>query len=85
MTRNPGPVSVTISARRWAVSPVDSCVHLLPDGEHLPGALMARCGHLVPTEVHQYDQPPPRPPCEGCRLTFLADFALRAAAGMSID
>jgi hypothetical protein len=73
---------VISSARRWAVSPVDCCVHLLPEGDHLPSGLTARCGHQLPTTVHQYGQPPPGPPCEGCRLIFLSDFALR---GMSID
>jgi hypothetical protein len=28
---------VTRSPRRWAVSPLDFCVHLLPEGGHLPG------------------------------------------------
>jgi hypothetical protein len=65
---------VTGSAR-WAVSPRDFCVHLLsPEGGHLPGLLKARCGHLLPTAVNQHDQPPPGPPCEPCRVIFLADF-----------
>lgn len=82
MTRNPGPALETSSARRWAVSPDDCCVHLLPEGDHLPSGLTARCGHQLPTAVRQCGQPPPGPPCEGCRLIFLADFAL---CGMSND
>jgi hypothetical protein len=61
---------------RWALSPMDACVHLMvPTGEHPPGVLPARCGHLLPTVVHQHDQPPPGTPCKHCRLIFLADFA----------
>lgn len=75
MTRNPGPALVISSARRWAVSPVDCRVHLLPEGAHPPGGLTARCGHQLPTAVLQYDQPPPGTPCEGCRLVFLGDLA----------
>ena len=52
---------MTRSPRRWAVSPLDFCVHLLPEGGHLPGGLTARCGHLLPTAIHQLDQPPPGP------------------------
>jgi hypothetical protein len=76
---------VTRAARRWVVSPLDFCVHLLPEGGHLSGGLTARCGHQLPTAVHQLDQPPPGSPCEGCRLIFLADFALRAAANQLVD
>jgi hypothetical protein len=76
---------VTHAARRWVVSPLDFCVHLLPEGGHLSGGLTARCGHQLPTAVHQLDQPPPGSPCEGCRLIFLADFALRATAGVLTD
>jgi hypothetical protein len=77
---------VTHATRRWAVSPLDFCVHLLPEGGHFPGELTARCGHLLPTAaVHQHDQPPPGAPCEGCRLIFLADFVLRATAGGLTD
>jgi hypothetical protein len=54
-------------------------------GGHLPGGLTARCGHLLPTAIHQLDQPPPGPPCEDCRLILLADFALQAAAGGLTD
>jgi hypothetical protein len=73
------------AARRWVVSPLDSCVHLLPEGSHLSSGLTARCGHLLPTAVHQLDQPPPGSPCEGCRLILLADFALRATANQLVD
>lgn len=69
----------------WAVSPVDSCVHLLVrEGEHLTGVVQARCGVLLPTDVPQLDQPPPGPPCEPCRQIFIADFTTtrsRPAAG----
>lgn len=81
---------------RWAISPLDSSVHLQPDsaseprriasepdgisdldrrcvtGDHL--ALTARCGHLLPPAVHWHDQPPPGPPCEPCRMLYLAGF-----------
>ncbi len=67
------------------MSPLDFSVHLLPEDGHLPDGLKARCGHLLPTAVHQHDQPPPGAPCEGCRLIFLADFALHAAAGVLTD
>jgi hypothetical protein len=75
------PVTRTRATRRWAVSPLDFCVHLLPEG----GGLTARCGHLLPTAVHQLDQPPPGAPCEDCRLILLADFALQSAAGALTD
>lgn len=76
---------MTHGTRRWAVSPLDFCVHLLHEGGHRPGGLTARCGHLLPTAVNQHDQPPPGAPCEGCRLIFLADFALQATAGVLTD
>lgn len=76
---------MTHTARRWAVSPLDFCVHLLPEGGHLPGGLTARCGHQLPTAVHQLDQPPPGAPCESCRLIVLADFALQSAAAVLTD
>jgi hypothetical protein len=91
MTRYPPGSSVrqkcpvTGAARRWVVSPLDFCVHLLPEGGHLSGGLTARCGHLLPTAVHQLDQPPPGAPCEGCRLIFLADFAWQSAAHQLVD
>ena len=69
--------SVTRSTRRWAVSPLDLCVHLMPEGGPSWGVLTARCGRQLPTAVNQHDQPPPGPPCEPCRLTFLADFVDR--------
>jgi hypothetical protein len=71
-----------IRSTRWAISPLDCAVHLLvSEGDHPPGVLQARCGHLLPTVVHHLDQPPPGLPCENCRLIFLADCALHAAAG----
>lgn len=75
---------VTRAVRRWAVSPLDCCVHLLPEEDHLPGGLTVRCGHQLPTGVGHFDQPLPGPPCEGCRLILLADFALHAAAEASV-
>jgi hypothetical protein len=59
------------SSVRWAVSP-DRVVHLL---DHTLGGRTARCGALLPTDTHWYDQPPPGPPCEDCRVIYLADFA----------
>jgi hypothetical protein len=70
-----------IRSTRWAISPLDCAVHLLAPGDDPPSVVEARCGHLLPTVVHQLDQPPPGPPCEDCRLIFLADCALHAAAG----
>ncbi|MGH3777292.1 MAG: hypothetical protein ACRDRR_16450 [Pseudonocardiaceae bacterium] len=58
----------------FAMSPVDSCVHLLtPEGDQCPDALTARCGLLLTTVTTCHDQPPPGPPCEQCRLIFLAE------------
>jgi hypothetical protein len=69
-------------ARCWATSPVDHAVHLLVrEGDHPTGALMARCGALLSADLPQLDQPPPGPPCENCRVIYLADCALHAAAG----
>jgi hypothetical protein len=70
---------------RWARSPLDFHVHLVPEGDYLRGVLTARCGHELPTAVHRHDQPPPGPPCERYRLSFLADSTTtpesRPAAG----
>ncbi|MGH3693755.1 MAG: hypothetical protein ACRDRX_07145 [Pseudonocardiaceae bacterium] len=66
---------MTRPARWWVLSPLDGAVHLLgPEVEHPPGVFPARCGHLLPTTVLQYDQPPPGSPCEDCRQIFVADF-----------
>ncbi|MGH3964483.1 MAG: anthrone oxygenase family protein [Pseudonocardiaceae bacterium] len=55
----------------FAMSPVDSCVHLLtPEGDQCPDVLTARCGLLLPPVITCHDQPPPGPPCERCRLIF---------------
>lgn len=56
------------------MSPLDACVHLLPEGDC--GVLTARCGHQLAAGTQQLDQPPPGPPCEDCRLIFLADFGV---------
>lgn len=58
---------MTRRARWWAVSPVRHPVHLLDQR----GVLPARCGHLLPIVVYQYDQPPPGPPRERCRQISL--------------
>ncbi len=58
---------------RWALSPLDSSVHLLSGAGQLPGELDARCGARLPAAAIQRDQPPPGPPCEDCRQIFLAD------------
>ncbi|MCA1704476.1 MAG: hypothetical protein LC808_14935 [Actinobacteria bacterium] len=61
---------------RWALSKQDFCVHLVaPPTEPRASILIARCGHPLPPGTHQHDQPPPGPPCERCRLIFLADFS----------
>ncbi|MGH3896699.1 MAG: hypothetical protein ACRDTA_00305 [Pseudonocardiaceae bacterium] len=72
--------------RWWAVSPLDGAVHLVPEGgAHPPGGLNASCGAVLPVAAIQHDQPPPGPPCESCRVLFLADFtatpSTRPAAG----
>ncbi|MGH8571015.1 MAG: hypothetical protein ACREX8_00360 [Gammaproteobacteria bacterium] len=57
---------------RFAMSPVDSCVHLLTlEGD--PDVLTARCGLLLPPVITCHDQPPPGPPCERCRLIFIVE------------
>lgn len=65
------------SSARWAVSP-DRVVHLL---DHRLGGRTARCGALLATDTHRYDQPPPGPPCEDCRVIYLADFAAHPDPG----
>lgn len=60
---------------RWALSPHDSCVQMMASpSKHPQGILTARCGHLLPTTTHTYDQPPRGTPCERCRVMFLGDF-----------
>lgn len=67
---------LVIRSARWALSKQDFCVHLLPsEGKRPADVVVARCGHEMVAEVHEYDQPPPGPPCECCRLIFLADVA----------
>ena len=62
------------SPARWARSPLDYHAHLLlPQSEHPPGVLKARCGELLTTSVTQHDQPLPGLNCQRCRLIFLAD------------
>ncbi len=46
-------------------------------GEHPIGRLRARCGAALDLTVIQHDQPPHGPPCETCRLIFIADHAAR--------
>ena len=59
---------------RWARSSLDYHAHLLiPQGEHPPGVLKARCGELLTTSVTQHDQPLPGLSWQRCRLIFLAD------------
>lgn len=66
---------------RWAVSPLDFCVHMVSmENDHPPDGLKARCAAVLPTVVNQHDQPPPGPPCERCRLMFLADFGRDSSA-----
>ncbi|MGH3769191.1 MAG: hypothetical protein ACRDTX_29275 [Pseudonocardiaceae bacterium] len=59
--------------RWWAVSRTDG--HLVaPEGcDHSPGGLNVRCGAVLPIATVPYDQPPPGPPCESCRVLFLAE------------
>jgi hypothetical protein len=68
--------SPVMRTSRFARSTRDSCVHVVaPAGEHSMDGLTARCGHALPTDVIEHDQPPPGSPCEPCRLMFLEDFA----------
>ena len=68
--------SPMIGSARFARSTRDSHVHVLaPAGEHPTDRLTARCGHVLPTDAIEHDQPSPGPPCEPCRLMFLEDFA----------
>ncbi|MGH4009395.1 MAG: hypothetical protein ACRDTH_14800, partial [Pseudonocardiaceae bacterium] len=61
---------------RWAVSPLDLCVHLLsPADAHPADLLRARCGHLMWDIAAQHDQPPRGHPCEHCSAIYLADVA----------
>jgi hypothetical protein len=70
-----------IRLTRFARSTRDSCVHVVaPAGEHSMDGLMARCGHALPTDVIEHDQPPPGSPCEPCRLMFLEDFTAGGTA-----
>jgi hypothetical protein len=64
-----------VSPARWAISPLDSDVHLLLDPDGPRGEVRARCGQLLPTDTQVHDQPPPGPPCESCRVIYLADCA----------
>lgn len=58
---------------RWWATSLDGAVHLVHDGDPV-GVITARCGDVLPAAVRQYDQPPLGPPCEPCRMSFLADF-----------
>ena len=67
--------SPVIDLTRFVRSTRDGCVHVLaPAGAQSMDGLMARCGQVLPTEVIEYDQPPPGPSCEPGRLMFLEDF-----------
>lgn len=45
--------------------PVSGPAHLLlPEGDHPPGVLKARCGAVLPTVVPQHGQLPPGLKCE---------------------
>ncbi len=59
---------------RWARSPVDYQAHLLlPEGDHPPGVLKARCGAVMITGLTRHERPLPGLNCETCHLIFLAD------------
>jgi hypothetical protein len=71
---------VTRSTRRWAVSPLDFCVHLLPEDGHLPGGLTARCGRA--SAAHR--GPPARPATTGRAVRGLpADLSCGTAGGLT--
>jgi hypothetical protein len=60
---------------RWAFSPLDYTAHLLLcDGDHPPGVLKARCGHLLPVAAAVHEHPAGRT-CPQCALVFLVDSA----------
>jgi hypothetical protein len=88
MTGNPATVpgaregDPVRSPARWARSPLDYHAHLLlPQGEHPPGVLKARCGALMLSSTPRHDQPPPGLTCADCHLIFLVD----SNAGSSRD
>lgn len=56
---------------RWAISPTDGRDHSLPEGDHPPGVLQARCGHLLPLCVEQHDHLPGRQWCVPCMVAHL--------------
>jgi hypothetical protein len=60
------------SATRWVICPTDGQTHsLLPVGDHSPGMLAARCGHLLPVGVAQYEQLPGWQLCVSCLWRYL--------------
>ncbi|MGH3548918.1 MAG: hypothetical protein ACRDQU_12570 [Pseudonocardiaceae bacterium] len=73
------------SLARWALSPADSCVHLLaPGGQDGTSELTARCGASLTAAAIQHDQPPPGEPCAGCSRIYLEEIRhARADFGVS--
>jgi hypothetical protein len=62
------------SPARWAQSSLDFQAHLLlPEGDHPPGVLKARCGALMLSSTPRHERPPPGLTCSDCHLIFLVD------------
>lgn len=62
---------------RWAVSPTDHRTHsLLPEDDHPPGALQARCGHLLPLSVVRHECLPGRLLCVTCMWCCLVPVSV---------
>lgn len=67
------------SASGWGERPdavgdlsTDGWTHsLLPVGDHLPGVLQTRCGHLLPMGVQQHDHLPGWQLCASCLWCYL--------------
>lgn len=66
---NPGTV--------WGMSTLDGKTHLLlPDGDHPPGVLKARCGHYLLAVATRLDEPSLPVRCPDCQEIFTTDTAL---------
>jgi hypothetical protein len=57
---------------RWVISPTDGQTHSLrPVSDHPLDVLTARCGHLLPVGVPQYEQLPGWQLCVTCLWCYL--------------
>lgn len=55
---------------QWVISPLDTMTHLLPPLGYEPcwGVYRAYCGHLLPSFVVRFEQPPQRLHCPECEV-----------------